>query len=126
LGFKQVDSILILQFLIAVWQSEKQHRIGVLLVISAALASAFVITSAACLAANLQPILKSMLFQAVRDPASQIDVAALGVLFVQYPVLRLAHPFFPLAAQGTFRRGETPLAARADYHLAAWTGIAWD
>ena len=97
LGFKQVDSILVPLFLIAVWQSERQHRIGAVLVASATLASTLVVTSAVFLAANPEAFLKSMVFEAVRQPASHVDAASLGaVLGLSGAASRL--PFFTLIA----------------------------
>ena len=97
LGFKQVDSILVPLFLIAVWQMEKQHRIRALLGVSVALASTLVISSAVFLAANPEAFLKSMVFEAVRDPASHIDAASLGVMF-GWSSATSRLPFFALIA----------------------------
>jgi hypothetical protein len=97
LGFKQVDSILIPLFLIAVWQSEKQHRIRALLGVSAALASTLVVTSAVFLVASPEAFLKSMVFEAVRDPASHIDAASIGVL-LGWSSAASRLPFFALIA----------------------------
>jgi uncharacterized membrane protein len=80
LGFKQVDSILVPLFLIVVWQSEKAHRIEAIVTAGVALASTLVLTSAPFLIANPEAFLKSMVFEAVRDPAAHIDAASLGAL----------------------------------------------
>jgi hypothetical protein len=97
LGFKQVDSILVPLFLIAVWQLEGQQRIKAIVLASAALASTIVITSAIFLAANPEAFLKSMVFEAVRDPAAHIDAASLGALLgLSSAASRL--PFFMLIA----------------------------
>jgi uncharacterized membrane protein len=79
LGFKQLGIILVPLFLIVVWQAESQHRIRAILVSVAVLASTLVVTSAPFLVANPEAFLKSMVFEAVRDPVAQIDAAALGV-----------------------------------------------
>jgi len=80
LGFKQLDVILVPLFLIAVWQLERRHRIRAVLVAGVALASTLVITSAPFLAANPEAFLKSMVFEAVRNPASHFEAASLGEL----------------------------------------------
>jgi len=78
LGFKQLDVILVPLFLIAVWQ--RQQRIGAVLVAGIVLASTLVVTSAPFLAANPEAFLKSMVFEAVRNPASHFEAASLGEL----------------------------------------------
>jgi len=80
LGFKQVDSLLVPLFLIVVWQSEKEHRVRAIVAACVALASTLVLTSAPFLAANPEAFLKSMVFEAVRDPAAHIDATSFGVL----------------------------------------------
>ena len=80
LGFKQVDLILVPLFLIAVWQSERQHRIRAVLVAGALLASTLLVASAPFLIANPLAFLKSMLFQATRNPIPQLDATAVGVV----------------------------------------------
>ena len=97
LTFKQIGVILVPLFLIVVWQSEKQHRIRTLVGVSVALAGILIITSAPFLAANPEAFLKSMIFEAVRDPASHIDAEALGPLLgLSGIAARL--PFFVLIA----------------------------
>ena len=78
MGFKQLDVILVPLFLIVVWQSEGQHRVRAILIAIAALASTLVITSAPFFAASPEAFLKAMVFEAVRNPATHVGVAALG------------------------------------------------
>jgi uncharacterized membrane protein len=99
LGFKQLDVILVPLFLIAVWRSERQHRIGAVLVAGAVLASTLLVISAPFLAANPEAFLRSMLFEVVRDPITQspVNTASLGiVLGLSGAASRL--PFFALIA----------------------------
>jgi uncharacterized membrane protein len=97
LGFKQLDIILVPLFLIAVWQAEREHRIRAVLVASAVLASTLVVTSIPFLVANPEAFLKSMIFEAVRDPVGHIRAQALGdVLGFSGAASRL--PFFVLIA----------------------------
>jgi hypothetical protein len=97
LGFKQLGVILVPLFLIAVWQSERQHRIRAVLAAGAVLASTLVVTSAPFLAANPEAFLKSMVFEWVRDAATHVDAASLGVLLgLSGAASRL--PFFVLVA----------------------------
>ncbi len=93
LGFKQLGLILVPLFLIAVWRSEKQHRIRAVLVAGAALASTLVVTSAPFLAANPEAFFKAMVFEVVRDSGS--DVPSLGMMLnLSGAASRL--PFFAL------------------------------
>jgi uncharacterized membrane protein len=97
LGFKQLDVILVPLFLIAVWQSERQHRIRAVVVACVALASTLVVTSAPFLVANPEAFLKSMMFEVVRDPIAQIYAPSLGVVLgLSGAASRL--PFFALVA----------------------------
>jgi len=97
LGFKQLDVILVPLFLIVVWQSKRQHRIRAILIAIVALASTLVIASAPYLADSPEAFLKSMVFEAVRDPASHINATSLGVLLgLSGAASRL--PFFTLIA----------------------------
>jgi uncharacterized membrane protein len=97
LGFKQLDIILVPLFLIAVWQSEREHRVRAVLIAGAVLASTLVVTSAPFLIANPEAFLRSMIFEAVRDPVGHIRAPALGeALGFSGAASRL--PFFVLIA----------------------------
>ncbi len=97
LGFKQLDVILVPLFLIVVWQSERQHRVRAVLMAVAALASTLVITSAPFFAASPEAFLKAMVFEAVRNPATHVGVAALGPL-LGWSGAGSRLPFFALIA----------------------------
>jgi uncharacterized membrane protein len=97
LGFKQLDIILVPLFLIAVWQSEREHRVRAVLIASAVLASTLVVASVPFFVANPEAFLKSMIFEAVRDPVGHINAPALGeTLGFSGAASRL--PFFVLIA----------------------------